>query len=151
MALRAAKKILQYTTDFSPVCVEMCRKSQLRRCPLRVISVQAWMSTQLRLLMLSERSLWVRGKERGEERVWGREGWGTEREREREGARLLHARIPHFIAGWTLLCDVCCRGASVALCEVGVNWGVIVKTPPFLLSFRANAGGFMVIIHKSSL
>lgn len=51
-----------------------------------------------------ERSLWR--KKRVKERVWGREGWGTEREREREGVRLLHARIPHFIAAWTSLCDV---------------------------------------------
>lgn len=53
------------------------------------------MSTQSRLLMLAEILMSEREGESRRER--GRDGEQTDRER--EGGRLLHARIPHFIAG----------------------------------------------------
>lgn len=57
------------------------------------------------------------GRQWRRESVRGRERW--EAESSGGGIRLLHARILHFIAALTPLCDVC-RQDSVALWEVGV-------------------------------
>lgn len=113
----------------------LCRSSVVQESGVHVHSVTSCHARW-------ERSLWARGRERVKEgeRVWGREGWGTERER--EGVRLLHARIPHFIAGWTLLCDVCCCGAAVALCEDGVK----TPPPPLFFPFTTNAGGLVIVL-----
>lgn len=77
------------------------------------------------------------GKERVEEREGGREGWGTER------LRLLHARILHFIAVWSPLCDVG-RG------DGGIVWGWGLKLRLLSVIYNKSRWLYDHAGHKSS-